>query len=423
LVVPDKYLELIPEISAVLEELRVKAIQGAIPHADSLSIQSRSKGGSHTGRRTGPSSQSFRFFAASLLEESDAFAALWQTVARRPDLESLVAPESGFPSPKDEWRGLFLGGLARVAVAYFNRSGFRNPIDVGELAAVIASLPVTTSVPPRVVLVQPLLNIELEASAVDLPDGITLRQATDQNVEDWAKGGHGEGSTVPDDMLLAVWTYAETSFEGDGRTASADQSGAEARMTRIIPLLQLAIDADVHGLFTQTLALPDRDPIAIASPGLPPRGGRAATLTTAGTATFARMWEHSDRLEKSALALAVRRWLDASRRDRDDDRLLDHWVLLEALYLPDTTAELSFRASARIAAFLGESPAERQEVFGIARDSYDCRSRLVHGSSTAKYNVPRLAGQTRTLSRRTLVLLLESDAMPEPWKAEEHFFL
>lgn len=85
------------------------------------------------------------------------------------------------------------------------------------------------------------------------------------------------------------------------------------------------------------------------------------------------------RTVSSTLELALRRFDMAYSRELDEDRLIDCWVALEALFLPGIDrGELSYRASLRAAYYVGTAR-DRQTVFRHRRDSYQVRSEVVHG--------------------------------------------
>ena len=56
-----------------------------------------------------------------------------------------------------------------------------------------------------------------------------------------------------------------------------------------------------------------------------------------------------------------------------------------ALFIPRgrDTDELRFRTAANAAYFLGDSAAERRQIFELARASYDMRSAVAHGEQTS----------------------------------------
>ena len=100
-------------------------------------------------------------------------------------------------------------------------------------------------------------------------------------------------------------------------------------------------------------------------------------------------------------SLALRRFEMAYERWIPEDRLIDHWIALEALFLPGISDELSFRASLRIAYYMTASPDERQRIFDKMRLSYDTRSRIVHGEPP-KADVGEVASDTEEILRRAL---------------------
>lgn len=96
------------------------------------------------------------------------------------------------------------------------------------------------------------------------------------------------------------------------------------------------------------------------------------------------------------------------------------WIGFESLFSPDSTQEVKFRASLRIAAYLGETSEERENVYQEMRHSYDWRSAVVHGTNPdAQKKLDRrgtlqvMSGKTRAHLRRALLKLLKSD---EPLK-------
>jgi hypothetical protein len=84
--------------------------------------------------------------------------------------------------------------------------------------------------------------------------------------------------------------------------------------------------------------------------------------------------------EEGAFALALRRLVASSERVSAEDRLIDCWVAFEALFTPDPGSELSFRASLRIARYVGVDADERRSIFDGLRKAYEWRSQIVHGS-------------------------------------------
>jgi hypothetical protein len=119
-----------------------------------------------------------------------------------------------------------------------------------------------------------------------------------------------------------------------------------------------------------------------------------------------------DRLRRpldGTLPLVLDRFDSAYGRRAPQDRLIDLWVALEALLLPDVNQELGFRAGLRLAHLVGDGAGNKREVFESARKSYGSRSKVVHGSSKAKD-----LGSTVEATRRLTVDALRRWLMDPP---------
>lgn len=105
-------------------------------------------------------------------------------------------------------------------------------------------------------------------------------------------------------------------------------------------------------------------------------------LTDEQTARLPEVYAHLANLPQSgSLQLALRRLSLSSERQSLEDRLIDTWIAFEALFAQDATTELRFRASLRIARYVGRDTEARRELFRGLRQSYDWRSHLVHGGA------------------------------------------
>jgi hypothetical protein len=88
--------------------------------------------------------------------------------------------------------------------------------------------------------------------------------------------------------------------------------------------------------------------------------------------------------EDRRIAMALRRLRASSERTSAEDRLIDMWIAFEALFAKDSKSELRYRASLRIARYVGRETSERRDIFAGLKLAYDWRSRLVHGGDPAK---------------------------------------
>jgi len=90
-------------------------------------------------------------------------------------------------------------------------------------------------------------------------------------------------------------------------------------------------------------------------------------------------------INNKSLEIAIKRFNYAYERPKSEDKLIDFFVSLEAMFLTGSErTELSYRLSIRIAKFLGDSPTMKNEIFSDIRKAYDVRSEIVHGSSKIK---------------------------------------
>ena len=85
------------------------------------------------------------------------------------------------------------------------------------------------------------------------------------------------------------------------------------------------------------------------------------------------------------LSLPLRRWESSLERPNLEDKLIDAWISLEAPLLGGLDGELSYRASVRLAEFLGTNGADREAIFQATRTSYTWRSIIVHALKNKKF--------------------------------------
>lgn len=97
----------------------------------------------------------------------------------------------------------------------------------------------------------------------------------------------------------------------------------------------------------------------------------------------------------------------AYERTRSEDKIVDSWIGLEALFLGrDEQMELSYRASVRASRYLGNSPPEREWIYYATQRAYSARSRIVHGDPlpTGVHNIALFCQELLRLALRSAVL-------------------
>lgn len=119
-----------------------------------------------------------------------------------------------------------------------------------------------------------------------------------------------------------------------------------------------------------------------------PRTGAARyELNEGKEARLRLLWRTLGGEIDSRLHLAIRRLTNIHERASLEDQVLDYWIGLETLFLDDSSSEMRYKGSMRIAQFLGDDAESRKQIFESAKKSYDVRSAIAHGSQPRKKNM------------------------------------
>jgi Apea-like HEPN len=285
--------------------------------------------------------------------------------------------------------------------------------------------------------ISPLRYFDGPDEPISLDDGLVIRPLTDQDREelwrDFAKMRRGGSLGL---LALGSWSHAV-----DYRWESPDDSiGHEAAVDTIEDVVR-CLRLHHPGVVERTIVRSRRDPpgepftdpfyqVFLSAPVADYEhqamldiddemfggGGPRRTSVTAGDSGQLRLLLEKMRtgLEDRRVALALSRFDSAYSRFNLEDSLIDLWIAFEALVLTEGPAELSYRASLRIAARVGKNGEERKAAFEQARNSYNCRSRVVHGLKLDE-NFAEVVAQTRELAR----ILLRDWILDPPEEAVE----
>jgi hypothetical protein len=256
----------------------------------------------------------------------------------------------------------------------------------------------------------PLLNCRMARGlkVVDLTETARIRAATSQDQEDlWnAWSPHSVGvADLHFECLLEIKLPA--------MTAGAQSLGADVEQA-----LRLVADSSVSILLTWSRPDPEAGPFAsvIAENSLHRRHGRVvqAKKLVIGKRIARDLPGLLVRCQAAGadavFNFAYRRFGFAFDREQIEDRIIDCWVAFEALFLPEESGELSYRAAMRIARFVGSTRAERLQLRKTLRDSYNLRSLVAHGRDTTasksakKLKPGELTAETQEILRRSLLL-------------------
>lgn len=282
----------------------------------------------------------------------------------------------------------------------------------------------------------PIANIKLTANSIDLGPNVRIRPLAPSEVEVWLNHWHYSLNERPSlgDYLRAQCAIEVTYCREAGYYALEnlknliDKFNEHVELTtKVLGAVRLATDHPTHLLFTQHTRrgfLERRQEISFPQTPKPsPIGSRHLAVDDKVASDLTTVWSrlHSSNVVKD-VDLPFRRWFGAADRLNDSDKLIDYWIAFESLFSPDSSQEVKFRVSLRIAAYLGETPDERETIYQEMRHSYDWRSAVVHGTNPNnqkklnKHGTLQItSGKTRAYLRRALLRILKSD---EPLKID-----
>lgn len=122
--------------------------------------------------------------------------------------------------------------------------------------------------------------------------------------------------------------------------------------------------------------------------------------------------------KSSTLSLAIRAADACTVKGRRASALLTVWGALEELFAP-SRAELRFRVSAHIAAYLEPAGEKRLELFKIVMDLYNARSKAAYTAQEAE--VASLV-QSFVILRNSLIRMIDEGAVPTQADLERCLF-
>jgi hypothetical protein len=265
----------------------------------------------------------------------------------------------------------------------------------------------------RVKELSPLANASLDCESITVAPYLVIRKCTTEELEKWLNDYskypyfpvYNPIPTHISDLECAVEvTYERKRYEAPGVISETAGSTAD-----IVTALRLHTDKNVHIVFTahesETFL---KFGATMSYPFSPRIDVKKGEISAANQQELIDTWNRIRSLQSgSPIRLALRRWNTVFERFNPDDALLDYWIALEALFAPDSSQEVRFRSALRIATYLGE-PDQREQIYKDLLDSYDLRSRIVHGDAPANKRKTELIDVTRSHLRKALVQILHS---------------
>lgn len=273
--------------------------------------------------------------------------------------------------------------------------------------------------------VTPLLNARMAVDEIVLGPGLRLRKLALSEIEAWYNNGLMQGlyGIIPlsSHHLVELDCAVEFTYEAPKSGRDWGQYQESIDLTdRAIRTVRLLTGHAVALAFSQELSenlLWDGSSGIYFGPPIPRYRTNGTDITEEDGNRLVHLWERlQNSPNRNKVELAISRWDSAIDRQTNGDKLLDYWIGLESLFIPDGSAELTYRAALRIAAFLNPPTIGRASIYKHIRDSYDCRSAVVHGKvahgnrkDKILKRTDELTEKTRSYFQQALLQILDSD--------------
>jgi hypothetical protein len=263
-------------------------------------------------------------------------------------------------------------------------------------AGLYARLEEYYSVGPLARFVGPLANFEAERPKVRVEDNLWIERLSKADMQH-LRLCFPRSSPFSRDLLRRTPLWGMMMVDRADPCGSAS-SGYVAKFSALLLALRLTRPEPVGYRFdvfyVTRPAFYDDAPEGLhwnARPELP--GGSRYVLKQTDEARLRRVFRcPSNDILLRKYSMAFSRFDEAYWRHKREDRLIDAWIALESLFMPDVDPrEATYRLALRIAYFLGRTPQERLTIDKDVRDSYKLRSDVVHGRS---YKQPDLGAAT-----------------------------
>lgn len=330
-----------------------------------------------------------------LLQSAD-FAALHPLVAG-------VAQKTG--EPPDAVREWTLTRLAQPVLAeYAMQAHYPVVFDAARFVAVLERTAAMAATPHALVQIHPLTKVDV-AEEIPITQGVRIRPLTEGERDEWLNPGPFD-PLLPEQVVMDIGAAIEIDYDGADPAAAAVAYETAQQLTTV---LQVVLDCDAVVPFNEDRHRVSRALRAAGYPGaMQWHHGPHVEL---GAADAPRLAEDLARIQARAaipgLQLALRRWRDSADRGRDDDHLIDYWIALEALFMPDSDKKIKETVSRRVSRYIGTDSKAQSAIKEQLRESYKRRSELVHGEQLLGWNVHAVAYQTRTHLRAALLKVIE----------------
>lgn len=228
-----------------------------------------------------------------------------------------------------------------------------------------------------------LRNFAFDSSAVRIADGLAIKRIS-RTDEGRLQAGFGSQHIVGE--------FAIEARENAGRRSTIEQ-GARYKFSRVVTALRLVHPRPVSlgdfVAYQPSVRGSTRDLFVAWYPDLPGKGWSGFLALpnpyelSEGTAVQLKEMYRGLLVDLGGSSkVALRRFDLAYQRQLTEDKLIDYWVGLEALF-SDGQGDITYKLAMRIAHFIEESADDRGDLFRDLKKAYSLRSAVVHGGGTS----------------------------------------
>ena len=350
-------------------------------------------------------------------EPPDSLLRVMDIVEKVPDLANVLLVDAGGNPIREEkmqlwWVTNMLAGrfvhayLEMATKKEFDEKAFNTVLD--HLKQDIQSPTITVNE------LSPLMNASMDFDRITIAPHLVLRKLTANELEKWLNDYLRYPFVSVHSSLLGDITQLDCAMEVTYKKQRNEAWGSNQEIRTsaddLVTTLRLLMDKNIYIAFTVHGSDSILQPGGGTSSSLRPRLlGQSANIGASQQQDIIDAWNRIRSLpNESPVRLALRRWNTVFERFDEDDALIDYWIALEGLFVPDTFQELRHRSAFRIGAYLGEAPDQREQIYKELLDSYDLRSKIVHGGVPTNKRKTELINITRSYLRRALVQILSS---------------
>ncbi len=147
---------------------------------------------------------------------------------------------------------------------------------------------------------------------------------------------------------------------------------------------------------------------AASHPDAPQIADIPETLTEADREGLLILWRRTkEALTEPELAIALSRFEDSYTRSKLEDRLIDYWIALEALFFAlidkEYVGNMGETIASTISYYLGSTASERRSIYAAMISSHKARGHFVHGQrGKAVESLDLVVKKTETYLRQAL---------------------